>query len=423
MNRTFTYYYWWRYEAQLNQVDESLNAQVAEEIKQKLLRRYPYPNSIDPQEELLIDIDFREKQLNFSAKLEQDLGFQILHDVMIIANFKYYSLTSNKSKGNKDISGMTKFEFISEEIEFTPYQQTQRLDTSQTRTFEKIQEFNKLIIPNKDDIASELISFLSPVNKAESWSMKHYNSIVPLLHSLMKSQSPVFVFAGDPGTGKTVLAKSLGAVVSQDLQVTVKLWSIGINVRGIGRQGLASTMVVELFDHAKSFVQENNNQSLLILFDESEAIVGSRKNAGNGGGSDENIAIVNAIIRGIDQLKEAKSKVAVIFISNILERLDEALMRRCSFYEFPRPNQDSRKQIFTHLLDKIGFSEEDIKAFADATQPKLKDENSFAYTGSDIEKILSKAITICIEQNKRLDKQTILDVCEKTPPTGYPESL
>jgi SpoVK/Ycf46/Vps4 family AAA+-type ATPase len=421
MNRTFTYYYYWRYAAKLPQVDQSLNAKVAEEIKNKLIRKYP-SQLVDPKEELPIDIIFQERELEFFAKLEQGSGFNTNTDFTIIARYK------SSSNNNKDTSGMTTSEFISEEIEFTPPPDQlgyspQKLDTSQTRTMEKVQEFNNLVIPDKNEIASELINFLAPVNKTESWSRQNYNSIVPLVHYLIKSQSSVFVFAGDPGTGKTVLAKSLGAVVSQKLRVPVKLWSIGINVRGIGRQGLASTMVFELFNHAKSFVQQNNNQPLLILFDESETIVGSRKNAGNGAGADENIAIVNAIIKGIDDIKEAKYKVAFIFISNILERLDEALMRRCSFYMFSRPDSDSRKQIFANFLEKTGFTEKDIKTFADATEPKLKYEKKFPYTGSDIETILSKAVKICINKNKPLDTQTILDVCEKTYPTGYTESL
>lgn len=427
MNRTFTYYYYWRYEAAiLPQGCESLNAKVAEIIKNKLIKKYTYPQLVDPKEELLIDINFQGKELLFCAKLEDGSAFKIKPDFTIIARYKY---SSNNNQRNKDTSGMTTSEFITEEIEFTPctylpsgYPQ-EKLDTSQTRTHEKMQEFHNLIIPDKQEIASELINFLAPENKTESWSIKNYNLILPLVKYLMKSQSSVFVFAGDPGTGKTVLAKSLGAVVSQNLTVPVKLWSIGINVRGIGRQGLASTMVFELFNHAKSFVQQNNGQLLLILFDESETIVGSRKNAGNGAGADENIAIVNAIIKGIDDLKEAKSKVAFIFISNILERLDEALMRRCSLYMFSRPDYESRQKIFANLLTDTGFTEEDITTFADATKPKIKYEKEFLYTGSDIKTILSKAVHICSHQDKLLDKQTILDVCKKTYPTGYTESL
>jgi SpoVK/Ycf46/Vps4 family AAA+-type ATPase len=93
-------------------------------------------------------------------------------------------------------------------------------------------------------------------------------------------------------------------------------------------------MVTKLFNSAKFFIQREN-KPLLIIFDEAEAMVGSRKDAGNGEGAQENIAIVNAILRGIDQLSIENCPAAVIFISNTPLRIDEALMRRCTHYSFP----------------------------------------------------------------------------------------
>lgn len=277
--------------------------------------------------------------------------------------------------------------------------------------------YDSLLGTEKEVILEEAMSLLAPVDTLQKWSLRHYNRAVPILRTVT-SKVPLIIFGGDPGTGKTALATSMGAPLSQRLGENVHFQHMSLAMRGMGYQGRASTLI------AKSFTRINEgymklSEPMIIFFDEAEALVGSRDETGGDSGAQENVAIVNAIINGVDGLRKGiHARVVVVFATNIIGRIDAALMRRCYYHSFERPNEEVRRALLKSSLQGLGFDDTALDILVQETRPRMVNRREIAFTHSDIvELIIVRAVNAAIRANKAVTLDLLIDCCKKAIPT------
>lgn len=415
--------YTWKYGVEAVLIDiENWNKLAAENIRNLIINKKVDNGGIhDSIGSINRVLDFQiqstdGKWCNFTATFESASKQMIVNEkTQVLAHFDDGSKQRKREllleKEEREVKG-----YIENDIEFDP-------NSSSTAFYEATDKYDSLLGIKKEEVLNELKYFLARENPRESWSKKHWEKILPIV-KFTATKAPVLIFGGDPGTGKTALASNIGAKLAQELNESLLVWSISMSLRGMGFQGRAGTMVTRLFNYAKQVSSWQGNKPLLILFDEAEAVVGSRMLAGSSSGAEENVAIVNAIIRGLDQISRERNRIATIFISNLPIRIDDALFRRCSYYWFPRPDATIRRQIFSAVLHGCNFSENDIEQFVGATEPREFEGKKFSFTASDIiEVVLHKAMQMAMEKDARLSDKIVLDACANAFPTGFPRHV
>jgi hypothetical protein len=310
--------------------------------------------------------------------------------------------------GTDDLSPVDELEkFIMRKVVFDPVRPESHY----------LELYNSLIGTEKEIVLAEAASLLTSMDRMQEWGMRHYNHLPPVLR-IAANKPPVIVFGGDPGTGKTALATSLGAPLSRLLKEKVHFRQMSLAIRGMGFQGRASSMVTAFFKYAKEEYIKLR-EPLLLFFDEAESIVGSREQTSDDSGAWEDVAIVNAVINGIDDLhKGAYARVIVIFATNIVGRMDAALLRRCYYHRFERPDAQVRRALFNSSLQGLGLDNAALELLVEATQPRETNGNEIAFTHSDIvELIIVRAVGIAIQSDKPVTIDLLLDCCKKAVPT------
>src|SRR5699024_4954967 len=118
---------------------------------------------------------------------------------------------------------------------------------------------------------------------------------------------------GQPGTGKTLLAKAVAG------EAGVPFYSISGSDFVEMYVGVGASRVRDLFDQAKS------NAPCIIFIDEIDA-VGRQRGAGMGGGHDEREQTLNQLLVEMDGF-DVKTNVILIAATNRPDVLDPALLR------------------------------------------------------------------------------------------------
>lgn len=347
-----------------------------------------------------VEVILDEISPSFSSKITEHTLIR-LRQAQIKINSGALQNSNNDDSLDQDIKDLVTFNTV-----FSPLEKSHYIDV-----------YNSLVGIPKDFVLQEIRTLIMSMAEKERWSHKHYDKVIPAL-KMNVNKAPVIILSGDPGTGKTAFATSVGAKLSQEIKEDVRFLHISLMLRGMGYQGRASSMVVKLFDAIKqNYI--NTKTPTLLFFDEADAVAGARGETDSSSGAQENIAIVNSIIVGVDNLRKGMQvRVVALFATNLSRRLDAALMRRSYFYEFHKPDEQSRQFLFENSLAGLNFSADDIKSFVHATSPKNNDGKLSQYSHSDIvELIVGRALNDAIINDTILTSSLILEYCKRTAPT------
>lgn len=273
-----------------------------------------------------------------------------------------------------------------------------------------------------DDLVDELVTdataLLDPSTLNE-WSVRVHGKVVPAVQTVTE-RTPLFVFAGDVGVGKTELAEVLGQAIATRAKVEVTLYPLSLTARGRGAVGEMTTLLTRAFDRVRSDLSgargtRGRAQSMAILLvDEADALAQSREMAQM---HHEDRAGVNALIRGIDDLRAENLPVLTILCTNRLGALDPAVRRRAAaVHEFLRPNDVQRRRLLGRLLGGTALSDGDIIKLTELSGPSA--QRTYGFTFSDLrQRFVPRLVLVARRRDVAIDGALAIEVLDGVEPT------
>jgi SpoVK/Ycf46/Vps4 family AAA+-type ATPase len=235
-----------------------------------------------------------------------------------------------------------------------------------------------------DEVVSGLTTELSMVLRPhtfDEWAKR--KGLGPELLRLIKRRSPLFILAGDVGTGKTEIAETIGDNLAREWDLPITLFRLGLSARGSGLVGEMSRLIAGGFDEVirtgRRWSGGKSARAAGILFiDEADALAQSRE---LGQMHHEDRAGVNALIRGIDDLGRAEIPVAILMATNRLASLDPAVLRRSGrIFELDRPNEAQRGALFQRFLGSLPELHTGLDELVSITGPEGARRYGFTYS-------------------------------------------
>ncbi|MEE2783802.1 MAG: ATP-dependent zinc metalloprotease FtsH [Pseudomonadota bacterium] len=191
------------------------------------------------------------------------------------------------------------------------------------------------------------------------------------------------LMVGQPGTGKTLLAKAIAG------EAKVPFFSISGSDFVEMFVGVGASRVRDMFEQAKK------QAPCIIFIDEIDA-VGRHRGAGLGGGHDEREQTLNQLLVEMDGF-EPNDGIIVIAATNRPDVLDPALLRPGRFDRqvvVSLPDIRGREQILKVHMRKVPL--------ADDVDPSIIARGTPMFSGADLENLVNEAALFAARANKRV---------------------
>ena len=238
---------------------------------------------------------------------------------------------------------------------------------------------------------------LEPIKKSFS------NTAFTILQSRLKSKNMsagiTVLLYGSPGTGKTETVYQLAKkhnrpIFKVEISETKSMWF-----------GEIQKLLKKIFTDYYNF-KKTQKICPILLFNESDAIIGKRKSAGSSSVSDTENAIQNVL------LEELENFDGILFAtSNLVANLDSAFERRFLFkVKYENPSTENAAKIWRSKLPILSENE------------ALQLASQFSYSGGEMENIARKSIMDEIIFGTKPNFERILSFCENEKWNSKPKN-
>ena len=189
------------------------------------------------------------------------------------------------------------------------------------------------------------------------------------------------LLVGEPGTGKTLLARAVAG------EANVPFFSVSGSDFIEVFVGVGASRVRDLFAEAKK------RAPCIVFIDEIDAI-GRQRGASLGGGNEERDQTLNQLLTEMDGFEVNKDPIIVLAATNRADVLDKALVRPGRFDKqvyLPIPDLISREEILQVHLKKMSVAANlDVKKIARGTP---------GFTGADLGQLVNAATILASKRN------------------------
>ncbi len=274
------------------------------------------------------------------------------------------------------------FPKIDFEMADIPYETLMTLEVTMDNFLEALKEVEpsamREVFVEVPDVKWEDVGGLDSVKEelkeAVEWPLKYSN----IFKKANTNPPKGILLYGEPGTGKTLLAK---AVANES----------GVNFISVKGPSLISKYVGESERGIREVFKKAKQASPTILFfDEIDSLVPRRGSSSTDAHVTERV--ISQFLTEMDGIEELKG-VVVLAATNRLDLVDPALLRSGRFdllLELPKPDEATRLEIFKiHTKNKPLAGDVDLKSLAKETEDIV---------GSDIEFICRKASMFAIRE-------------------------
>lgn len=267
----------------------------------------------------------------------------------------------------------------------------------------------------KEQLHKDAVLLLDP-SALDSWSQKFHGGLLAAIEEL-RGRPPLILFSGDIGTGKTTLAESFGDRLAREQKVGVNVHRLGLMTRGQGAVGEMTHLITRAFAEVETQAKlgrsgEKVKSATILIIDEADALVASRATEQM---HHEDRAGVNAVIRGVDRLTDARLPVLVLMCTNREGALDPAIMRRASArFTFGRPNAEQREFLFRRAFGEL-FRAGELAKLVELTGEQ--GGRSYGMTYSDMTNRLIPSILLDAFPDRAVTFAIAESVSRRTAPT------
>ena len=239
------------------------------------------------------------------------------------------------------------------------------------------------------------------LKEAVEWPLKY-----PDLFKKFHVEPPKGILLyGDPGTGKTLLAK---AVASESDENFIAIKGTELLSKWVGE---SEKGVREVFRKARQ------TAPTIIFFDEIDSIANAR--GMSEGSSNVTQSVVNQLLTEIDGMEDLQD-VAIIAATNRPDIIDPGLMRPGRFdrhIKVDTPDEESRLKIFEVHTNEMPLAD-DVKLSKLAKRTE-------GYVGADIEAVCREAAMLTLRENmeaEKVDMNAFNEAMEKVKPNSFKQS-
>ena len=150
------------------------------------------------------------------------------------------------------------------------------------------------------------------------------------------------LFAGAPGTGKTMCAQVIAR------QLNMELYKINLSQ-------IVSKYIGETEKNLRSVFQEARHASCILFFDECDALFGKRSEVKDSHDRNANVEVAYLL----QQIEEYDG--VCVLATNLIGNIDAAFLRRITYVvHFPFPEPPMRERIYRRMLPAAAPVSEDI---------------------------------------------------------------
>ncbi|MCE2928521.1 MAG: ATP-binding protein [Candidatus Caenarcaniphilales bacterium] len=229
----------------------------------------------------------------------------------------------------------------------------------------------------------------------------------PTVETHGSTRGDLLVLAGDPGLGKTVIAKGIADLADRKIvQIT------------LGGDKYISDVENKIIDGFKEAKRVNG----VLFIDEADSLIRSR-GAKTGSSWDHAISVITtAFLQNFDKYRTQGVK--VILATNDPNDIDQAVLDRSILNPIARPDAELRKRILINKLEKLLTEENlaELKSQKDFDKRISEITEKFNLTGRSIESAVSRAKVIAEEQHDLHADQRDFPVSMKDLETSFEET-
>lgn len=275
----------------------------------------------------------------------------------------------------------------------------------------------------KARLRKEAILLADP-HRLKRWAREHHGGDDVAALELFADRAPLFVFAGDVGSGKTALAESFGCDLADRMNLPVFLYRLKLSARGSGLVGEMTSLIGDAF--AALYLQGTRargpkgvNSVVVLVVDEADALAQSREAQQM---HHEDRAGVDALLAGVDGLAGARVPVLVVLCTNRVRALDPAVMRRAAaVFTFARPDDEQRRAVLAAGLDGLGIGRDTLDKLVRLTGPDGTRRPGFTF--SDLtQRLVPTAVVGAFPDGPVTDDQLVALAADIEPTPVFSET-